>query len=517
MNVTVALFDNLTMVSPVVEELKPLLEYWKPERVVENYRVTYTRTKECLYDIKREDGHPDSLVTFPGFTARIVTALTELGHVVQFSDGRLPRPKLDMDRAMRGLFDTQKEVVKTMLASGGGVLSAATGFGKSVMSASIIAAHTPEAMRLYGAPLCVFACPERDINKKNWLELKKHLPDRDVGILQSGHKKIITDDVMVVTLDSLQNLDPSQIGLLICDEVHTGVSASRAAAIREMSLAIKYGVSATPGGRYDGRDIIIEALFGPVVCTKTYQDAVKDGRLVPIQVIWVETPVPSVGLAAYKGYATPEARIRNGIEKNLNLNAAVGELLEKLPDSRQALAIMPHIRQLNNVAKFAPSATVVHAETKKERLEQEGFLYTPAVSNKERASIYTRFNTGEIRKVISTYVYKQGVDFPGLSVVINAYGGGAEIAGKQIPGRASRVTSDKSMSFLVDFWPSWDVSSDLLGKKKKDGNLLRDAKKRKKFYADLGFEQTAVVPTVQDALKLIGEQKPPDSTATVES
>lgn len=85
------------------------------------------------------------------------------------------------------------------------------------------------------------------------------------------------------------------------------------------------------------------------------------------------------------------------------------------------------------------------------------------------------------------------VDFPDLSVVINAAGGGSDIVAKQIPGRASRINdaTGKDMAFVIDFWHPWDTDQpEYRDGKGKPGPLLAADRKRKKSYEQLGFQQT---------------------------
>ena len=72
-------------------------------------------------------------------------------------------------------------------------------------------------------------------------------------------------------------------------------------------------------------------------------------------------------------------------------------------------------------------------------------------NEEEAKSIYEEFRSGKLRKVIATGVYRQGVDFPALSVLIRADGSPSPIASSQIPGRLSRLSPGKDTAVLVDF------------------------------------------------------------------
>ena len=90
--------------------------------------------------------------------------------------------------------------------------------------------------------------------------------------------------------------------------------------------------------------------------------------------------------------------------------------------------------------------------------------------------------------MISTHCWKQGVDFPELSVVVNAGGGGSDIIAKQVPGRASRAADGKDRAYIVDFVHEWD-REDPISRSGRPGPLLSADRARRKAYHDLGFKE----------------------------
>jgi superfamily II DNA or RNA helicase len=456
--------------------LKERLTYWKRELTYDRKR--HMRTVEGHYEnLFSEAGN--ILTTLPGFGHRILETLRKKGTPFSVVDSRLPLPKPDYEKACKGLRDYQLEPVIQSVMSGGGILSAATGFGKTVMTSAIIRAFDPEELKLRGTPTVVFAAPDKDINRKNYEELKKFLPDREVGLVMSGVKKF-SDDVQVITLDSLHLLNPDEVGILIVDEVHSAASTSRAESISRFHKAARWGVSATPGGRFDGGDLLLEGLFGPVVCRRTYQDAVRLGALVPIEVYWVKAPPPA-SLATYKSYKNRDYKIKAAIVNNKEYSRLVADLIRAIPESKSVLCFTQWIAQMANIHAFCPEVSYVHAQT------SEGVGSIEPISSKQRKEIYARMKDGELRKMLATHCWKQGVDFEGLDIVINASGGGSDISSKQIPGRASRKADGKDKAYMVDFIHEWDW--DETGTKRKPGPLLSSDYSRRKSYKELGFEQ----------------------------
>ena len=476
---TVKLGRGAIVVSEPPAGLKDGLSYFKRELGYDRARHMRTTTGHYEY-LYTEDQKTGTLTTMPGFAHRIFEFLRKSGTQFKVEDLRVPLPEPDLKTACDGLRDYQLEPVLTAVKSGGGILSLPTGFGKTRCAAAIMKAYDPEQLKLRGTPMVVFSAPDKDINRKNWEALKEVLPDRDIGLVMSGAKKF-SDDILVITLDSLHLINPDDVGVLIVDEVHTAGSSGRAEVLSRFHNAARWGVSATPSGRFDGGDRVIEGLFGPVVCQRTYQDAVKLGALVPIEVYWVKAPSPSVGLSYYMNYKSRDSKIKSAIISNPPYSKLVADLMLRIPESRSALCFTQWIAQMANIHAYCPDIMYAHGQT------HEGLGSIQPISPKRRREIYDMMVSREIKKLFATYIYKQGVDFPALDIVVNASGGGSDIVAKQIPGRASRKADGKDRAYVVDFIHEWDRDEN-----GKAGPLLACDFSRRRSYKDLGFTQTFV-------------------------
>lgn len=428
---------------------------------------------EDLFD-KDPDG---TLTTFPGFAHRVLDYLRK--HKVPFTvdDRRIPLPAPDFKAAGTGLRDYQVDVVLQAIAAGGGIVSLATGGGKTAIAAAIIRAYDPEELKLRNTPLVVMAAPDKDIVRKNWEELRRFLPGREVGIVMSG-KEEPSEDVYSCTLDSLDRLNPREIGILIVDEVHTAAASTRTMKISAIQNAARWGLSATPTGRFDGGDMITEGLFGPIVASRTYAELVELGALVPIEVCWLDAPGPDINMYAFGQETRREARIRRGLIENEPYNRFVAEVLRSVPDDNTAICFTEQIRQMAAIHRHAADIPYVHGQTSGSTAQ------IGPVSAKERAEIYRKMREGGIPKIFATGVWQTGVDFPSLDVVINAFGGGSDIVSAQMPGRATRTADGKDIAYVVDFWHGWDRVSG-----GRPGPLLAGDFARRNVYRDLGFSQ----------------------------
>ena len=493
---TVRWGDGYLIVEPAFPDtLTKKLKYWRRSLDWDegSMRRIASGQYEELYTVKSwidpvTNQFRQQLVTLPGFAHRVKCALRDAGWKFTIKDERTPMPEPDFLKAMEGLRDYQVEPLYVALKSGGGIVSCPTGWGKGRLLKGIAAAYSRDTLALRGTPLTVIASPDKDITRKDYEEMVELLPGREVGLIMSGSMNR-SDDVQVITLDSLHHINPEDVGVFICDEVHTAASDARAALINKMTKAAKWGVSATPTGRFDGKDLVSEGMFGPIVYTSTYKDAVKAGALVPIKVYWVKCPEPEMGIDKYLKYKMRTGRYRHGVWRNKARNETIAKILRMTPDKQQTLVIMQYLEQMNRLAELVNERTkMVHAETSADKIAKDGLQFMKAVSTAERREIYKKMVTGEISQIMSTYVYKQGVNFPNLSIVIQAGGGGSDIVAKQIPGRESRKTADKEVSYLVDFWHPWDTQRTEKGRMV-PGPVHADDKAREKAYTDLGFDQ----------------------------
>jgi len=479
--------DSYVLVEPTVpEELTKKLSYWHKELKLDpkkHRRVAKGSTRR-LYSLTEEIS-PEGLlvqrlVTLPGFVFLARQELQAAGYQIKFIDERTPRVKYDMKKAMEGLRPYQYECAYRAVWSGGGIISCPTGWGKTHIIASVIKAHSREELCYRSTCMSVLVTPGIDLAKKNYKDLVELLPDRDVGLICTGAKKF-SEDVQVVTPESLDHVNLEDAGIVIYDEVHT-VSYPRAERVLRANKAMRFGFSATPTGRFDGGDKVVEGVFGPVVYTRTYAEAVEDGAVVPLRVYWIQCPEPQ----GWHHYKSHDANYRNGIWRNMRFHDLAGRIWKRVPDKMQALAMVDKLEHLHHVI---PQLQCIYAHGQKSQDKLEGSRYDniEACSEKMRDSIYADLASGKIRKVASTGIYRQGVNFPQLTVMMNLAGLGSEIISGQLPGRTSRVSDGKEYGFIIDFWHRWDTY-DKRGKRAA-GPILRDDMRREQIYRDMGFQQ----------------------------
>lgn len=446
---------------------------------------------ELVFNHLNSDGVlVERLITLPGFAWRVCSLLSDNLMPYVIVDERSRKPDFDAELACSRLREYQYEAVWTVLNSGGGIAACPTGWGKTHLMGGIIRAYNKEQMISSGTPLTVVVTPGQDLAEKNWNDLVQILPDRDVGLVH-GAKRKYSDDVQVVTPESVGNIKLEEAGLLIYDEVHT-LTDKRIMKIAPAERAIRVGMSATPTGRFDNADILVEGMFGPVVYRRTYQQAVEDGAVVPIMVIWLPLPRPANWQPG--GYKSKDAAYRNGIYRNSEFHRLVGHINATLPQEWQVLTIVDKTEHMDNMLDHVEDITHVHADTSAKSIESKGWRNVKAVPRQLRKTIYEKVANEELTRIVSTGIYRVGVNFPELRVLINAEGMGSEIIAGQLPGRASRNVDGKNLAFMIDFYCQWDeIVTDQLNNdgsfRTRKGFIARDAESREEVYKELGFEQ----------------------------
>lgn len=415
---------------------------------------------------------PDTIITYQGFYHRVIAKLKALRQPFRVVDERLTMPPVQM-RRMTGFRGTQALLFLQLIRHNqSGLLQAPTRFGKSIVVKNLC--------RVWPDVQTVVAAPGVDLLNQLVAELRLAMPDREVKGLFTGSKdRQASEDITVCSLDSLGKVDHTATKLLIVDEAHAMVSPSRLYAVGRFENARIYGIGATLEGRYDGADLLIEGVFGPVLARKTFKEAVQEGAICPIRVYLLPMQF------ALQGEWTRDKAYRALIYQNQKFVEMVQTLCwNHIPTDWQTLVFVDEKKQASLVAGLVENSAVAVAS---------------GLSTKERRDLFNRMVRNEIKRCVATDIFSTGVTFPDLRVVINAAGGGGSITGTQKPGRLAQNRPGKKRGYLVDFiWqpadPRYEYSPGVW-------RVALDAKARREVYERNGYE----VVEVKDVKHLIFE------------
>lgn len=417
------------------------------------YRVEYDpftsekkRTKENLYYVQRVD---DRLVGYvaDGLSDRILAWFKRRNLTYTYEDKRywknLPMPDFgNLDFPKLESRPGQTEALGVIASNYNGVIDAATGYGKTQLIVS--------ACLMYPQLNIVITTNRKSVVKTIYERLYEERSLRShIGCVSTWKNTGPDHRIVVTTTKSLHKVNQDKCDLLIFDECHGLAAPGTAYKLAGFRRARKFGFSASPMGRGDKADMVLEALLGPIRFTLPYQDAVKAGAVVPIDVHMYDI---DHGPNLY-GKRRLSMK-RHGIWQNKTRNERIAEVARQFKD-QQVLIMCETVEHVMHLKKLLPEYTAAYANCSKERYEEyveKGFTNDPILTEDDLDDIQDRFESGELKHLISTFIFREGVDFLNLTVLIRADGQAGPIAATQIPGRLSRIVAGKERAILIDFY-----------------------------------------------------------------
>ena len=398
------------------------------EREVRGSRVVSTRV--AMYQEVE-----DSIVTHEGLLLKIMGRCREGRVHVNYRKLNPQFPDQLIDRSVvRGLHPDQVRVVVDALSlvgtsgspgSGGAIIDATMGYGKTYVIAALC--------RVYRGGKTVITTKSKAVVHRIYGAMKDLLKDDGlrVGMRQGAVRT--PGDVIVCTNVLLGTFDQDEVDCLIYDECHHSVSPSQAKAVIVLSRAVKFGLSATVGKRFDGKEALMEGIFGPKCATITDKEAEDLGRVVPMTVYVLSV---SKGPDLHK-IGSPISKERQGIWNNKFRNRLIADAAKRVPaDSQLLIFVRTEEHGRNLLDNFLP----------------EGFeFFHGGLGDREHKRILSGFESGELKRVISTDSLGEGVDPSDLRVVIDANWTSSDQKVSQRVGRNRRHAEGKTMGYLIAF------------------------------------------------------------------
>lgn len=451
-------------------------QYTKTERIRSGRKWQYVATPVYMM----VDTAKDTLITTYGMCPAVVRFLQKEGHTLQCQDLTPPDQNyihLEPDRSVldRYAFRTgQLEALEAFIQGRHGVLCAPVGFGKTFLLSVLI--------QMYPTAKFHICTRSRDVLNEIYRRLVSVTPD--VGMF-CGERKDRDCRVTVITADSLGRLDTQDVAFLIFDECHQAAAPTYMdVLLNKYTVSRMYGFTATPRGRSDGADTALNWIFGDVIYNMNYEAGVQGGLVVPITVEWLHC-FDADGTSGM--WSETVSRNRHLIWRNGYRNALISSYVnEKCAEDEKVLILVSTIEHALYLKQYLPEFTLVHGNLKPDdlyRYQRQGLLpedYVP-LKAKDRNRMKEEFKNGTLRRVIATDVWSTGVDFPDLSVVINASARASSISAMQGGGRASRVADGKSSARVVDIVDRFDGTN---------SPFYRNACGRKQTYEEAGWTQS---------------------------
>lgn len=405
------------------------------------------------YDTHKADGEK-VFCTYSGYASAIKQGLRERGIEVETkvmtSDG-LEAPDFTPVAGITWR-NRQKEVVAKLLSNSGGVIVCPTGFGKTFLIKLLA--------KMYKTAQIVFTVTTTDVARRVYADLRMELGD-SVGFIGDGEYKLRR--IIICIAKSLHKC-PKDVNLVLCDECHELLTVNYISLLSKFTRARMFGFTASPEGRTDGTDTLAHAIFGPVLIDVSYEEGVAGGNILPIAVRMYKVGTgPNL-----EGIRDSNTMLRYGLWRNSSRNQLIADVvtqtIEEVGPDAQILIMVDKIEHAYLLGQLLPDFMIVTGDLDSKRywkLREQGVILEgqKTCSKEWRAYCLKQFEENKMKHVIATMVWKQGVDFRDLSVLVRADGLASAINAVQIPGRLSRLGkhTEKVEGILIDFFDEFST------------------------------------------------------------
>lgn len=463
-----------------IEKMKPSLEYeevtMEPGPMGKLVTVRETRR---LWAIQEGGG-----LVFPcGFIDRVRKLITDMGGTVNSYkrvDERDITLKYDLNKIIiADLREQQKQFLRVVVTFEGGLVVSPTGSGKSYGMREICA--------MFYDSRIVIAAPRIEAVAT----LKRYLDDKFYGqVGQVGGGKRSTKRITISTFDSLTKVDDlEKTDILIVDEVHKAPPDKYRAAVSAYGAAVKrFGFTATPE-RYDGKEVLNEAMFGPIRVAFTYKDSQEEGAVTPIRV-FVRDNTFGPDKSFLDKLRTSIDRDRYAIWRNQPRNRLIASDIKALVDNEiaqgrpdpQVLVIVDKTEHAYALLQELEGFTIVTGKVDAKRLKKLNksgldIEFTDLVSDNRRSYLRRLFENGELKRTVATKIWTESVSSNHCNIVVYAAGDAKVNDFIQAIGRGSRILEGKTYTTVLVyndlFAPAYQArSSKLIRAANKQGHTM---------------------------------------------
>ena len=337
------------------------------------------------------------------------------------------------------LREDQSRIVQSVIEDQRGIISSATGTGKTVLAGAICS--------VWPSKRVVFLCHTLDLLQQATRRFKEQFKFDNVVSMGGGQDITFNwpkkPTIVVATVQTYKLLDyishSEWADIIILDEAHhlshrRGMFAN---VLDGTQAPVRIGLTATPPK--EGRELlVIEGWLGPIIGEFTYSEGVEAGILAKPLIDLIAVPwSDSIGdLSRYKDI------YRKGIVENRVRNRLIIEEASKSIAKGHSVLILTadetdHGKRLQAMAEDVFDLDIP-------------FVYGK-VNKKIRQQLQDDLDAKKLLAVIANKVWVEGMDVPSLNHVINATGGLRERRTLQILGRGSRAIAGKSTFKLTDF------------------------------------------------------------------
>ena len=349
-------------------------------------------------------------------------------------------------QAQRKPRDYQKEAVSTVLEAinkgeRAGLITLATGLGKTMVASSVIAEHLLENS---GAQILVLAHMSdlvRQLDAASWAQIDKNT---HTHIWTDGERPSFNSGVIFATWQSIDiafkngEIPENYFDVIIVDECHHAPSNTFSDLLNNLNAGFLLGVTATPW-RSDNSSL--RELFGEPLFSMNVVEGMQQGFLsrVNYQMLTDGIDWDYISLLSDKGHTV----------KDLNQLLYVPERDLGMVDE-----IVETISKTNNPRVLVFCRTIRHAERLLgyfRRYDMPSAILHSRLGRTDRFKALSGFRVGKITVLISIEMLNEGIDVPEVNIVCFARVTHSRRIFLQQLGRGLRLSEDKPEVKVLDF------------------------------------------------------------------
>lgn len=345
--------------------------------------------------------------------------------------------------AMRSLREYQRDATErlrqALIDTGVGQVVLATGLGKTVIMAEVVASLLSDNL-VQPQRVLVLAHTRPLVDQllqAFWYQLPKsiathRLADQETPTYWDG----ITFATIQSVVRRLDELPP--FGLIVVDEAHHIGAESFQRSIDALRPRMLAGATATPW-RGDGYDI--DQLLGPPLVRIGIAEGLSRGFL---------SDVDYRLLADNIDWEMIQSESRHGY----SLSELNKRLIISPRDDEAARIVSETFQKEHRRAAIVYSPSAAHAKAFAASLRQFGRsaeVILHEVHSRERERLMSRFTTGELDVVVTVDLFNEGVDVPDVDLIVFMRVTHSRRIFVQQLGRGLRVSKDKEAVIVLDF------------------------------------------------------------------
>lgn len=255
------------------------------------------------------------------------------------------------------------------------------------------------------------------------------------GFNDENHRiKVVVDDTLKrLPKWRLEKL-AADVEVLIMDEVHNCTDKLLPFIQMCKDTYFRYGFSGSPFDMGKDRALSIIGSFGPVLSTADAKDLVDSKRGVPAHFIFINSVLPKSGAPDYvQLYA-------DCIVDNFVYHNQLADIIQKHSDGNTSILVL--VRRVS------------HGVNLQKCLQKQGIdceFTCGKHDGGKRGRVKERFKQGELKVLVASDIYKEGVDLPCIDILVLAGAGESMKDWRQRVGRGLRAHPGKDKVIVYDF------------------------------------------------------------------